>query len=253
MKRKKLKAIVYGAPGTRKSTLAASFPGPILVLAFDPFDKATPHLQRGVASELTYDGTAGFAFQEVFNKKDGSLLTRVEYYYDEDPRTPVGYNRFLSRATALTQECREGKWATVVIDSITFMELLARKLYQYRLAANTSEPRQWYAGSTELVEELVLMRAPWWDANVLVIAHIDSEKDEVLGTFVHNPSMPGRMRTKAASGYLELWRCYAEVNDAGVVEYKLQTQANGQYAATSNIKAPDGCPLDYEFLWSTAV
>lgn len=244
-----IQLINYGGPGTGKSTFAATFPSPMLVCCFDPPGKALSYLKKGVVSDIVTDGMPGFAFREAYSKKDGSLLTRVEFYFDDDIKTPVGFNRFIMRATTIPQECREGKWKTVVLDSITYLELLSRKLYQYSIAPDAKETK-WYAGSTEQIEEIVLMRAPFWLANVIVIAHIDSDKDEVLGSFVHNPSMPGRMRTKAACGYTELYRSYVERDEAGIPQYKLQTATNSQYMATSQIKAPDAAPSHYECLWA---
>jgi len=50
-----LHVVVMGDPGARKSTFAATFPKPMLVLNFDPMGKETPYLLAGETWEWTED------------------------------------------------------------------------------------------------------------------------------------------------------------------------------------------------------
>jgi hypothetical protein len=238
--------LMYGDSGSGKSTSTSTFPKPMLVLAFDPYGKETPYLKRGVVAEGEDD--LGTRFQDVLSKKSGSLLIRIEHYIDVDPTAPEAYRRFLTRLTRLSRDVE--RYQTVVLDSVTFMELAARKMNQYVLNPNSKEPRQWFAGATDTLEEVLMLRFGALPCNVVVLAHIDEDKDEVNGTYVRNPSAPGRLRKRSPAGYSELYRAYARRNEGGVREYVWQTRSDALYNASSQVNAPDPCPQTYAAIWT---
>jgi len=175
------------------------------------------------------------------------LLIQVEHYIDGDPKSPEAYNRFLTRMGRLHEEYAQ--WRTLVFDSVTFMELMARKWHQYGLNPDSREPRQWFAGSTDLLEEMLLLRGGSLPMNVLALCHVDEEKDELHGGFVRNPAAPGRMRKRLGAGYAEVWRAYVDKDEDGKRVYQLQTMSSNQYAAATQINAPDPCYPSYKALW----
>jgi AAA domain-containing protein len=246
----------YGAPGSGKSTFAATFPKPALLLMFDPLGKEGPYLKRGVVSpEL--EGEVGQPLVVVESRKTpGKTLIQVEYYHDtevdDDGRyKPQAYRRFLRRFPSLYEEVRCGKWATVVVDTLTYMELSARKLSQYDLDKTSREPRRWFAAATDMLEEAVLCRLGTLRCNVVILAHVDNDKDEVAGITVSNPAAPGRLRTRLGGGYPEVYVQHLRRSKKdGTLEYYLQTRADGRYNASSvYLEAPDPCSPDYNALW----
>lgn len=57
--------LVYGDPGSRKSTFAATFPTPLHVFFFDPFGKEMPYLRMGSPSELQVDERYDVYYRDV--------------------------------------------------------------------------------------------------------------------------------------------------------------------------------------------
>lgn len=238
--------LMYGDSGAGKSTSAATFPKPMLVLAFDPYGKETPYLKRGIVAEG--EDEFGTRTQDVLSKKSGGLLIRVEHYIDFDPSKPEAYSRFLARLTRLNKDVDE--FQTIVLDSVTFMELAARKLQQYKINPNSKEPRQWFAGSTDTLEEVLMIRFGALPCNVVVLAHVDEDKDEVHGTYVRNPSAPGRLRKRSPAGYGELYRAYVKKAEGGDRKHLWQTRSDSLFNAASQVGAPDPCDQDYRMIWS---
>jgi hypothetical protein len=239
-------ALIYGDPGAGKSTGAGTFPKPMLVFMFDPRGKETPYTKRGDVTVEVDD--LGTPVQSVHSRKNGDLLIRVEHYIDAIPNQPEAYKRFLTRLTRLHDDL--GIFRTVVLDSVTFMELAARKLQQYVLNPSSKEPRQWFAGSTDTLEEVLMLHFGALPCNVVVCAHIDEDKDEVHGTMVRNPAAPGRLRKRSPAGYSELYHAYVKRDGKGGREFLWQTSSDAIYNASSQAGAPDPCPQRYEAIWS---
>jgi hypothetical protein len=250
----------YGPPGSGKSTFAATFPKPMVVIQFDPLGKEGPYLRRGVVSP-DLEGEFGQPIVMVKSRKDTErTLIQVEYYHDtevdaEGRYRPIAYRQFLQRFPSLYQEVKDGEWATICVDTMTFMELAARKLSQYELDKNSREPRRWFAASTDMLEEAVLCRLGGIRCNVVILAHVDSDKDEVAGRMVFNPSAPGRLRHRLGGGYPEVYVSHLRRNEkTGLPEYSLQTRADVRYNASSVfLGAPDPCEPMYKELWANWV
>ena len=245
----------YGPPGSGKSTFAATFPKPMLVIAFDPLGKEGPYLRRGIVSP-EMEGEVGQPLVVVESKKNpGKTLVQVEFFHDTEVDAdgkyrPVAYRQFLQRFPDLYQEVRDQKWATIVIDTLTFMELSARKLSQYDLDKTSREPRRWFAASTDMLEEAIMCRLGGLRTNVVILAHVDSDKDEVAGRMVFNPAAPGRLRLRLGGGYPEVYVSHVKRDEKGGISYVLQTRADARYNASSVfLEAPDPCEPEYPKLW----
>lgn len=237
-----------GETGTGKSTFAATFPKPLLVWFFDPFGKDRPYkkgaTQVGEIQEATIADRIQLHYCDIAHD-DGPI--RLEYYHSVSPYHPTGYSDFMARMSVFHLEYNQ--WKTVVVDSATFMELEARKWHQYKLNPDAKDGRQWFGGSTDLLEEMLMMRFASLPMNVLTLAHIDEDKDELYGEIVKNPAMPGRLRKRLASAYAEHYRSYVIRQEDGSLAHALQTTNNGRYAAQSQIGAPEPCYPSYVSLW----
>lgn len=247
-----LHAVLYGDSGSGKSTGAATFPKPMLVFSWDPFGKETPYLRYGTPSALAEYPELGIKYRSIVGP-DGTEIIRIEYYHDVNPAAPVAYSRFLKRLAYIEDELPN--WATVALDSVSFFEICARKLYQYVLNPSVKDPRQWYAASTEQLEEVLMIRFGAFPNNVVVCCHIDEKTDEVSGEIVRNPAAPGRMSKRLPAGYTELYHTYTlrernqQGQPTGNLHYQWQTQSDGIFSASSQIPAPNPCAPTYESLW----
>ncbi len=187
---------------------------------------------------------------------DGSF-TRIEYYHEENIEQPTAYQTFLRRMGFIHQEY--ATWATIINDSITFMELSARKLQEKTLNpmvkfAKGTDTRQWFAGSTDDLEEMLAMRFGQLPMNVLCLAHVDERKNEISGEIFRGPFVPGRLGKRGLMGaaYQEFYHAYRvpDMERAGKYIWQLQTTPRQGYAATTQLDAPDPCWPSYEALWA---
>ncbi|RLI53210.1 MAG: hypothetical protein DRP09_16255 [Candidatus Thorarchaeota archaeon] len=241
--RQDIHVLAYSDTGGGKSTFAATFPKPMLVLFFDPLGKDQPYLAD--ASEV--GELVDTPFGMMRDVKHAGGITRLEYYHDHDPYNPSAYSFFLQRMGLFDQE--KDYWRTVVLDSITFMELTARKYHQYALNPTAKDGRQWYAGSKELLEEMLMMRFAGLKLNVVTLAHVDESKDELHGEIVRNPAAPGKLSKRLGAAYGEHYRLYTVRGDMGEIKYVMQTTNDGLYAAQTQIKAPNPCYPHYDSIW----
>ena len=247
-KRIPIHVLDMGETGSGKDTFACTFPKPLLVWLFDPVGKETPYLKgaKKVGELQKYAiGIHSIPFRDI-EREDG--VVRVEYYHSEDPTNPNAYSRYLARMGVFHNEYPT--WRTVVLSSVTYMEMEGRKWHQYLLNPSAKDPRQWFGGSTDLLEEMCMMRYAGLPMNLVVLAHIDEDKDELYGEIVRNPRAPGRMRKTFASAFSEHYHSYVMRKEDGTMAYALQTQNNGRFAAQTHIDAPAICYPHYESLWA---
>jgi len=243
--------LIYGDSGAGKSTAAATYPTPQLVWMWDPYGKEAPYkkpwLAQGCEIHRQTDGL-GTPVEYVVDKSSGKdvLRVQIEHFIDTDPRKPAAYERFLQRMDQFTREVPDWQHGTLILDSITFCEIAARKWSQYKLNASTKEPRQWFAASTDMLEEMLMIRFGSLPMRVVVIAHVDEDKDEVNGEIVRNPSAPGRLRKRNPAGYSELYRQVVVRDQKGDRQYLWQTRAGGGWNCSTQLDGlPDPCPAHY--------
>lgn len=179
------------------------------------------------------------------------LLIQLEHYLDANPTKPECYQRFLARLDALEHEY--DRWTTVVFDSVTFMELAARRMHQFHLNKKAQHPWQWFAGSTDELEQALVQRAGAMPMSVAVLAHVTQDKDEQMGFILRAPSAPGRLATKQelTAAFSEIYHMNVGRDEEGRPKYSVQTVSDTIWVAQTHIDAPDGCAPTYEALWQS--
>jgi hypothetical protein len=260
-----LKVIVYGHTGARKSSFAKTFPKPMLVWQFDAHGKDFPYWRDsehnilppeaiGELNSYQIEGTSIFIPYRDIQHPDGPV--RIEYYHDEDPEKPHAYNDWKIRKKNFALEAEQ--WATLVDDSLTSHELTTRMYYKYVLNPQTDKefksrnPLQWFGNSTDALEEALKGSYMSYQCNVVIVAHVDTERDEsaMVGQSARNPMAPGRLRGGLAQQYMELYYAYVYTDpQTKQTMGLLQTQPNGQFHASTQIGAPNPCYGHYESLW----
>lgn len=239
--------LTYGDPGSRKSTFAATFPKPMQVFFFDPIGKETPYLRQGNPTDIYINPKYNIYARDVLDDA-GELLIRIEYFSDVDVKNPSAFPAFLRRMQDFYNELTY--WQTAVVDSVTFMELCSRKYQQYKLNKTSKDPRQWWAGSTDAIEEMLQGSFGAMPINVVVVCHVDEDKDDFNGMIVRKPKAPGRLSKGLAAGYSEVYHAYVYKDSEGNRQYALQTQPDAMWIAETQIDAPDPSWGDYELLWT---
>jgi hypothetical protein len=245
--------LVYGDPGSGKSHFAATFPKPMLVLCTDPRGKAMPYLKRGKLSSPIHNEYDVWC-QSVMSKKNDNMLITVEYYQDDNIKggsdTIYAYEKLEERLLSLPGEIEEGAWATVVLDSLSFLEYQVRKLHQYKLnpesnQGNQQDARQWYNSSAEAIEEFCYSRLTWLPVNVMVLAHIRDTKSKIRDVTTWTPEAPGVKGRKLPGAFAEVYVIHSTEEGR-----YLQTVNDQSFIATTQIGAPNGCTPNYKALWS---
>ena len=183
-------------------------------------------------------------------------IIRIEYFHDLEPDNPRAYEIFTYRMQGLQHEYET--WQTVVLDSLTFAELTARKRHEKILNpmekfGKGTDTRQWFSGVTDDLEEMIIMRFAGLPMNVVTIAHIDERRNEISGEILRGPFAPGRLskRGQLVSSNQETYHSFA-YRDEGRRMYALQTVNDGNWAACSQIDAPDPCYPHYNSLFENS-
>lgn len=254
--REVIHVLTYGDAGSHKSSLAASFPKPICVQFFDKFAKAGPYRRAGRRGPMiTDDPTWGIDIEYVMSTREpDKAIIEIDYFNDAEnlrggPHTIYAAERFEHRFGDLFEEVRSGKWATVVLDSITFFEFAIRKLEQYKRnpisnQGNKQDARQWYARSAEGIEETCYAMADM-RCNIVVCAHVREVQDVLRELLLWTPEAPGKKNRGLPAAFGEV---YAMHYDAEVGTC-IQSHRDESFIACTQINAPDGALPIYQKLW----
>ena len=246
-KKPPIHCLVYGDAGSKKSTFAATFPKPMLVFCFDPFGKDMPYLRKGVPGEVVDQGA--YKARNVYDKGPKNLsspIIKIEYFHDEDATHPQAYRAFMQRMAHATDL---GDYKTLVFDSVTFMNLAKFYDAKYRQNPTAKDPRQWYMAAKESLEEMLMIRVAGLYQNIVVVAHINEDKDESNGRLVYNPAVPGKLSKGLPAGYSEFYRAFVDTDDEGANTFLLQTEKDSRFNAASQLPAPNPCEPKYSALW----
>lgn len=259
-----IRAFVYADPGRMKSTFAASFPKPMLVLATDPVDKLAPYRRRGYPGPVMQpDGKDFYVPTEyvISTQEDDKVAIQLEHYIDRTAFVPdslSGWEQIQDRMIDLYAEDGAGQWATIVLDSMSSLEYIVRSHYQFKENPTTKEgheqdQRQWYRKSAEGIEQVCYALA-WMNANVVVLAHVRAERDTLRDTILYTPEAPGVRNRRIPSVFGEIYTMHVDssVQD-DIPAVFMQTRPDGRFVATTQINAPDDCDPHYSAIWRNYV
>jgi hypothetical protein len=246
----------YGGAGARKSTFFATMPTPIVVACFDAIGKDIPYQELGqVQAPVT--NKYGIATRQVLSPKH-ERLAAIEYYHDPLVDNPQAAAAFLERLNSLHKEVERGDVGTFCLETVTSSSLTTRKMYQYDLIPGARDPRKWYGGAVDTLEEILMVQLPALPCNVCVGLHmsktkVESEQTKESGAvvLVRAPLLPGRLMDSFSAQWPEIYRAYIGRDDDGKKVGLLQTRTDERYEAASQIRAPDPCVGSYAALWET--
>ena len=256
--------LVVGNAGSRKSTFAATFPKPALVIQMDTHGKAMPYRRRGLQGEkgrmVTAEGMEDkggvIPYEHVIHPKHNEqVLFRIEYYHTGDIQGGTdyiyAYENLLSRLPSIQKEVADGKWATVIFDSASSLAYEARKLDEYKMNPNLefgkkAHGMQSYGAAARALEELLRSGLGGLACNVVVIAHLKEVRDEDGKLIEYLPDAPGQLSRQLPAIFPEVY--VAQINEEG--ETYLQTKSSQEFIATSQIPAPSPCEPNFKALWA---
>jgi hypothetical protein len=257
--------LIYGNAGSRKSTFAATFPKPALVIQMDTHGKAMPYRRRGLQGEKGRMVTAVgmedqggvIPYEHVMHPKHkDQLLFRIEYYHTGDIQGGVhymyAYENLLNRLGGIQKEVDAGQWQTVIFDSLSSLAYEARKLDEYKMNPAVGEGKkahgkQVYGAAARAIEELLRSGVGGLACNLVVIGHLRDERDKEgnpTGNYV--VEAPGQLPKQLPSVFPEVY--IAQIDEQG--ETYLQTRSSQEFIATSQIPAPNPCVPNFKALWT---
>lgn len=247
MKRVPIHVLLMGESGVGKDTFAATFPKPMLVWHLDGYGQEMPYmkgaLEIGELQEYRLgNSNLNITYRDI-QRPDG--LVRVEYFSSDDPQAPNVSVALSSRISFLRQE--QG-WQTLCCGSLSSAALEGRLYEQFVLNPQFKDPRKWYGAATEYVERLIASQKslPY---NVVFMCHVGQSRDEMDGSLVYTPDLPGRLSYGAARYFNEMYRVHVVQGEDGKRFRSVQTDHDGRYQAKTHIDAPNPCYPSYESLW----
>lgn len=252
-------AMVIGAPNSGKTQLAASAEKPELVFAFDPFDKLFPYFDQGLLDPEVRVGPQGQLIWIVRSLKTGNAIMQVEGFYDENEKNPQAMQQFMFRLDQVVEEVKQGRWKTVVLDSWSQLEWIARQRRTHGPFAGVDSV---YAAAMDDLKALVNSRIMNLRCNVLATFHIetkvvrsrqgtvikDAREDVGGGELSYNIQAIGSLKN-LGNVFGETYLAEAPID--GSDRFVLHTKRNANFRTLcSRIGASDPCKNEWNALFS---
>lgn len=220
-----LKILVWGDSGNGKTCFATGFPGPIWVADFD----------NKISSAASFYANS-------------DQLSQIEYdnYAPTDTRG-ASAERFNIKLAEL-KKSQPFPYKTIVLDSLTtFSDEAMRYLMRMNPGIKRTETKgaltpalQDYQVSRLFFKQFIteFLNFP---CNVVVTAHIQTEKDEMTGEILRSPMMSGKLAHELPIYFSEVYRAF--VKDG---KYLAQTKSDNKFQCRTQIKGlPSEIPLSY--------
>ena len=252
-------AMVIGTPNSGKTQFAASAENPKLVFAFDPFDKLFPYFDRGLLDPEVKVGQFGQLIWIVKSPKTGNAIMQIEGFYDENDKNPQAMQGFMQRLDQAVQEVKQGMWKTIVLDSWSQLEWIAR---QRRTTGPFATGDSVYASAMDDLKGLVNSRIMNLRCNVVTTFHIetkvvrnrqgtvvkDSKDDVGGGELSYNIAAIGSLKN-LGNVFGETYLAEAPID--GSDKFVLHTKRNFNFRTLcSRIYAADPCPNEWNSLFT---
>ena len=215
--------------------------------------RASPYRRRGKRGPIVENDEYGIEQEYVMSAKEPEkAIIELNMFVDldvRDSKATFACEKFEHRMIDLFQEVRERKWATVVLDSVTFLEYAVRKAQQYKFnptsnKGNKQDDRQWYKESAEGIEEACYALCDL-RVNVVATAHVRAEMDKQREFILWTPEAPGKRNRGLPAAFGEVYAMHIDT-EAGTF---IQAHRDKSYIACTQINAPDGVEPRYKNLW----
>lgn len=223
-----LKILVYGNSGAGKTCFAAGFPYPMLYLDFDG----------------KVDSAAAF-YREDKERLDGIDVRDLSLRMSSDP-----IEEFSNIISELSKQEASNALAykTIVLDSLTtFSSLCLKHIVKSNPGIKRTSSRQ---GVQPGLQDYGILRREFerlipgllgLKANIVMLGHIDTNKDELTGEIVRGPLLDGSFAKSLPIYFKEVYRAFVDKD-----EHLLQTKTDYKYSCRSQIPAlPNPCSASY--------
>lgn len=225
-----IKLLCYGESGNGKTVMASSFPGPIYFADFDCKVGSAANYLRAYQPEK---------------------LDEIEY--DQFPPGESGaFKRFYKKLCELEVLSESGKlpFKTIVLDSLTTFsqsmmgEIMAQNPKINGPAPGTPGMQHYLIFNTYFINYINRLLA--LKCHVVVIGHIQTEKDELTGEIRSKLMVSGKLPDAMPRVFREVYRSFTLTKDGKPV-YVCQTRPDGKFVARTEItQMPPVIPANFE-------
>ena len=223
-----VRLLVLGGYGTGKSYFAATAPEPIFLMDFDK-------------------GAVGYAGRKVYVP---------DVFFQSDIRATVLWNSVEQELDAILKGNHPaGEFKTIVLDSLTTATSLALKMSLEKRPAPPDSPPVWnihYPMAKVFLDRLFdkLKKA---GCHVIVIGHIEYDKDETTGEILASPAVTGKLKAYIPALFDEVYFSDIIQTKEGP-QYILRLGPQGFKRARSRLRTiapsiPESIPNNWEALW----
>ena len=253
----KIHAVIYGKPFAAKSSVAATFPKPMLVFFFDPFGKDGPYLKTPHARIEQHQNPENGQLVRILYDENNVPVTRIEYFYEPqwnlsnigrlEPPEPQAFRMFIQRILQIYYY-ELNNYQSVVLDSLTSLSSLAllQETHNVKSGAlfggkGTNNQMQFYANAKLALEQLLGNFLGNFPVYTAVVAHEQEFYDEKTAIIRKEIAAIGNLSQLLPQRFTELWRL---VEEPGGRRY-VQTALRDGWMAHSDYTMED-MPPDFE-------
>ena len=227
-----IKLILMGKSGTGKTIFLCDFPTPTYVFDFD----------RKISSAINY---------YVGDPRLSKIEVDREGILSGPDSITFAYNKLYE----FEQLAKSGDFPfkTIALDSLTtFFDAFMEKIILDNPGANRVDAKvpslQDYGRATTHFKNFIT-RLKYLPANIIITAHIKTDKDELTGEILHGTAITPKLQQWLPVVFNEVYRSYTEQPIGKAVEYFAQTQSNHKFECRTEIKGlPAKIPLKYKEL-----
>nr|DAF45665.1 MAG TPA: AAA domain protein [Siphoviridae sp. ctJ7x27] len=200
-----IKALVYGPAGMGKTMLCATLPAPVIISAESGLLSLRPQNIARVFGENAQGISYDIPVIEVKTVQDLS----------------EAYNWFTTSQQA-------GNFQSIALDSLSEIA----EVVLNNAKRQVKDPRQAYGELLEKMETLIRLFRDLPNKNVVMMAKMESYKEELTGVVKYGPSMPGsKLGQKLPYFFDEVFRLGVNKDQQGASYRFLQTQPDLQFEA----------------------
>lgn len=229
-----VKLLVYGSSSTGKTCLAAGFPGPIKFWDFD----------NKVSSAAS------------FYKNDQARLKEIDVTQFGPIARKDRMNKWREEFRVIAELANSGKplpFKTLVLDSLTtFVSYLLDDYVHVsqtglkRTFADVNVMQDYQLLDKQLTQTISgLLSLP---CNVVMLGHLQVDKDEATGLMLRRPLMAGKFADKLPIYFEEVY--VSKIDGKG--QYVLQTQTDSMFTCRTQRGLPKEIPTKYESIINKA-
>ena len=204
--------LIYGDPGSGKSTFLSTCVAPIYIFSFDPGGTKLPALTALEAKGL-------------------AVLDTV--YETEDDKKPFAFAEFNKVFSEISAANEWSKIGTVAIDYLTTFERAVMNAVLKEAGRAGTQPQLQDYGKVQVIFSQVLRALCALPCDFVLTAHVSTDRDELTGALHSSLLCAGKLAYKIPVLFDEVLLTTVSKGTGGALTHGLQTRSDGKLKASS--------------------